>query len=189
MQKHGLSGYRLELLKDLDAVLDRDAALPPPRRDDLDDDVAHLPSLDVSEEALEDSGLGALGVHLDERDVPTVEAKNENDANPRHAGLGFLFSTTEKSPWIYRHAGLGEPRPLQNLARPIIPDLKKVRSSWNLSEPRSAEGRFSFHPKSFQRSPRDWNPGGDLPDCSIEAEMQSYRKASITFFLTEDSKT
>ena len=72
MQQHGLSRHRLKLLKDLDAVLDGDAALGPPRRDDLDHHVAHLPSLDVLQKALEDRGLGALGVHLDERDVPPI---------------------------------------------------------------------------------------------------------------------
>ena len=43
-----------EAAKDLDAVLDGAAALGPPHRDDLGHHVAHLPSLDVSQEALED---------------------------------------------------------------------------------------------------------------------------------------
>ena len=82
VQQDGLSGHRLKLLKDLDAVLDGDAALGPQRRDDLHHDAAHLPSLDVFQKALEDRGLGALSVHLHERDVPPVleDGFREDDA-------------------------------------------------------------------------------------------------------------
>jgi len=96
VQQHGLSRHRLKLLKDLDAVLDGDATLGPPRRDDLDHHVAHLPSLDVLQKALKDRGFGALGVHLDERDVPPVleDGVREDDAAAGGGREGGAFTTT-----------------------------------------------------------------------------------------------
>lgn len=72
MQQHSLSRHLLTLLKHLDAVIDGDGALGPQRRDDLDHHAAHLPSLDVFQETLEDHALRTLGVHLDERAIPPV---------------------------------------------------------------------------------------------------------------------
>lgn len=95
VQQHGLSGNRLKLLEDLDAVLEGHAALGPPRRYDLDHEVANLPSLDVFQETFEDARLGALGVYLHERDVPPVleHGVGEDDAAAAAATCGAGAAT------------------------------------------------------------------------------------------------
>ena len=120
VQKHGLSGHRLELLEHLDAVLDRDAALGPPRRNDLDDDVAHLPPLDVFEEVLQNSGLGALCVHLDERDVPPVleDGVGENDAAAAGCGGAYCQCSCYRFHYFHHHHFLAARNFLQPLVAP-----------------------------------------------------------------------